>query len=213
LPKPVGVLAGNDQLGVRVLEACQRAGIAVPEELAVVGCENEETLCSFASPALTSVQFDGGAVGYYAAELLSRMMRGGRPPKVDRLVPMKRIVVRESSDDSVIKDGLVARAAQIIRENAISGINVEEVCQRLNASRSTLERRMKAALKRTPKKEILRIRFREVERLLRDTDLPVDVIAEQTGFVHSHYLHAAFKQRVGETPGQYRKRFVQLGFG
>jgi LacI family transcriptional regulator len=212
LPKPVGVFAGNDQLGVRVLEACQRAGIAVPEEVAVVGCENEETLCSFASPALTSVQFDGAAVGYHAAEVLDRMMKGGRPPKRRRLVPIRHIVVRESSDESVINDRLVAEAARLIRENAVSGINVEDLCRRLNASRSTLERRLKAALKRTPKEEILRIRFREVERLLRDTDMPIESIAEQTGFGHSHYLQTAFKQRHGETPGNYRKRFLKVGF-
>ncbi|MFT4691086.1 MAG: LacI family transcriptional regulator [Limisphaerales bacterium] len=213
LPKPVGVFAGNDQLGVRVLEACQRAGIAVPEEVAVVGCENEETLCAFASPALTSVQFDGAAVGYQAAEVLDQIMKGGRPPKRRKLVPIRHIVVRESSDESVINDHLVAEAARLIREHAGSGINVEDLCRRLNASRSTLERRMKAALKRTPKEEILRIRFREVERLLRDTDLPIEAIAEQTGFVHSHYLQATFKQRRGETPGAYRKRFVRIGFG
>jgi len=208
LSKPVGVFAANDQLAIRVLEACQRAGISVPEEVAVVGCENEETLCSFASPTLTSVQFDGAAVGYRAAELLDRLMSGRRTPKQHQLIPIKHIVVRESSDESVIKDRLVADATRIIRESA-RPLSVEELCRRLNASRSTLERRMKAALKRTPKEEIQRVRFREVERLLRDTDLPVEAIAEQTGFVHGHYLQTAFKQRHGETPGGYRKRHVK----
>ncbi len=167
LPKPVGVFAANDQLGVRVLEACQRAGISVPEEVAVVGCENEETLCSFATPTLTSVQFDGAAVGYQAAALLDRLMAGRRPLKRHQLIPIKHIVVRESSDESVINDGLVADATRIIRESALSGLSVIDLCRRLNASRSTLERRMKFALNRTPKEEIQRIRVLEVERLLR----------------------------------------------
>lgn len=212
LPKPAGVFAANDQLAVRVLEACQRAGIAVPEEVAVVGCENEETLCTFATPTLTSVRFDGAAVGYRAAELLDRLMSGLRPPKRHQLIPIKDIVVRESSDESVINDGLVADATRIIRETAAGGLSVQDLCRRLNASRSTLERRMKSALNRTPKEEIQRVRFREVERLLRDTDLPIEAIAEQTGFVHSHYLQAAFKQRHGETPGGFRRRFVRSGF-
>jgi LacI family transcriptional regulator len=212
LPKPIGIFAANDQLGVRLLEACRRAEIAVPEQVAIVGCENEETLCAFASPTLTSVQFDGDAVGYLAAENLDLMMRGRRPRKRRTLAPPKHIVVRESSDELAVSDHLVARAAQIIREDAVAGLNVDDLCRRLNASRSTLERRMKAAVKRTPKEEILRIRFREVERLLRETDLPIDVVAEQTGFVHSHYLQAAFKQRHNETPGKYRKRFTQKGF-
>jgi len=114
--------------------------------------------------------------------------------------------VRASSDDLVINDQLVARAARLIREGATSGITVDEICHKLNASRSTLERRMQAALHRTPKEEIQRIRFRAVENLLRDTDLTIDAIAAQTGFTHSHYLQAAFKERHGSTPGEFRKK-------
>jgi LacI family transcriptional regulator len=204
LPKPVGIFAANDQLGVRLLDACQRAGIPVPEEVAVVGAENEETLCAFASPPLTSVRFDGAAVGFAAAEVLARMMRGGAPPRGEKLFPPRGIVVRGSSDEFVITDRLVAHAARVIRENATGGLNVDDLCRKLNASRSTLDRRMKAALNRTPKDEILRVRFREVERLLRETDLTIDAIAEQTGFSYSHYLQAAFKEAYRQTPGEFR---------
>jgi len=204
LPKPVGIFAANDQLGVRLLDACQRAGIAVPEEVAVVGAENEETLCAFANPPLTSVRFDGATVGFSAAELLARLMRGGARPKRQTLFPPKGIVVRKSSDEFVINDRLVAHAARMIRENAAGGLNVDDLCRRLNASRSTLDRRMKAALNRTPKDEILRVRFREVKRLLVETDLTIDTIAEQTGFAYSHYLQAAFKSEYGQTPGEFR---------
>ncbi|MFV1994387.1 MAG: substrate-binding domain-containing protein [Verrucomicrobiales bacterium] len=205
LPRPVGVFATNDQLGVRVLDACQRAGIAVPEEVAVVGCENEETLCNFATPTLTSVQLDGARVGYRAAEALDALMAGGASVDEATLVAPRGIVARRSSDDLVINDGLVAHAARMIRERAMGGILVDDLCRSLNVSRSTLERRMKAALGRTPKAEILRLRFREVERLLRDTDLTVEAIAGQTGFAHCHYLQSAFKERLGKTPGQYRR--------
>ena len=206
LPKPVGIFAANDQLGVRVLDACQRAGIPVPEEVAVVGAENEETLCAFANPPLTSVRFDGATVGFAAAELLARMMRGSGAPQGETLFPPKGIVVRGSSDEFVITDRLVAHAARVIRENARTGLNVDDLCRKLNASRSTLDRRMRAALGRTPKDEILRVRFREVERLLRETDLTIDAIAEQTGFAHSHYLQAAFKEVHGLTPGEFRRK-------
>jgi LacI family transcriptional regulator len=204
LPKPVGIFAANDQLGVRLLDACQRAGIAVPEEVAVVGAENEETLCAFANPPLTSVRFDGGAVGYAAAETLDRLMRGKKPARAQTLLPPRGIVVRASSDELVIHDRLVANAVRLIRENLASGFNVDDLCRKLNASRSTLDRRMQAALKRSPKEEILRLRFREVERLLTETDLTIDAIAAQTGFAHSHYLQAAFKERHGATPGEFR---------
>jgi LacI family transcriptional regulator len=205
LPKPAGVFAANDQLGVRLLDACQRAGIAVPEEVAVVGAENEETLCTFATPRLSSVQFDGQAVGFVAAQMLDDLMQGRAPGQPQQLVPPKGIVARESSDGCVIHDRLVAQAVRIIRENASFGINVGDLCQRLNASRSTLDRRMQLALRRTPKQEILRVRFRDVERLLRETDLTVEAIAAQTGFTHSQYLQAAFKEWSGLSPGQFRR--------
>ena len=206
LPKPVGIFAANDQLGVRLLDACQRAGVAVPEEVAVVGAENEETLCSFATPALTSVRFDGQTVGYKAAELLERLMSGKSVKLRETLIPPKGIIVRASSDELVINDRLVANAVRLIREDANKGLNVDNLCQRLNVSRSTLDRRMKSALNRSPKEEISRIRFREVERLLIETDLTMETIAELTGFTHSHYLQAAFKQIYGETPGRFRSR-------
>jgi LacI family transcriptional regulator len=206
LRKPVGIFAANDQLGVRLLDACQRSGIAVPEEVAIVGAENEETLCNFSSPPLTSVQFDGDSVGYSAAALLDRLMSGESPPFKPSLIAPKGIVIRRSSDEFVINDTLVASAARLIREEAAIGLNVEQLCRRLNVSRTTLDRRMKAALKRTPKEEISRVRFREVERLLRETNLTIDAIAAQTGFIHSHYLQAAFKLLHGCTPGAWRRR-------
>ncbi len=215
LPKPVGIFAANDQLAVRLLEACQRAGVAVPEEVAVVGAENEETLCAFATPPLSSVRFDGQAVGYAAAELLDQMMQG-KPTCQKMLLPPKGIVVRASSDGSVINDRLVAHAVSLIREEATAGLNVEELCRRLNASRSTLDRRMKSVLQRSPKDEINRVRFGEVERLLRETDLTIDTIAMQTGFAHGQYLQATFKEVYAQTPGAFRRgarRSVSYGDG
>ena len=209
LEKPVAIFAANDQLGVRVLDACQRAGIVVPEQVAVVGAENEETLCNLAYPSLSSVQFDGDALGYAAAALLDRLMAGEPPPERPILIEPKGIVVRRSSDAYAFKDALVAAAVGLIHEKAIHGLNVDELCDRLNVSRTTLNRRMKAALQRSPKEEIDRVRFREVERLLRSTDLTLEAISEQTGFIHCHYFQTVFKLRHGCTPGAYRRRFAQ----
>ena len=204
LPKPVGIYAANDQLGVHILDACQRIDISVPEEVAVVGNENEELLCEFATPTLTSVRFDGKQVGYRAAEMLDRLMSGEDVPQQTLIAPLG-VVTRGSTDDLVINDQLVRVAVRKIRENATSGLNVDGICQLLNVSRSTLERRMKAALNRTPKEEFLRTKFKEVERLLRDTDLTIETISDQTGFSHCEYLQNAFKGRYGVSPGQFRK--------
>lgn len=213
LPKPVGIFAANDQLGVHLLDACLRAGLAVPEEIAVVGCENDETLCTLATPPLTSVELDGPRVGYEAARLLDSLMPSAkkrhqssiRNPKSAILLPPRQIITRESSDDLVITDPLVAHASRLIRQRHHEGITVDDLCLALNASRSTLERRMKAALNRTPKDEILRLRFRDVERLLLTTDLTLDQIAERTGFTHASYFQAAFRDRYGLPPGTWRQ--------
>lgn len=206
LPKPVGIFSANDQLGVHLLDACLRAGLAVPEEIAVVGCENEETLCTLATPPLTSVRLDGARVGYEAARLLDRLMRGDSPPREPLLLPPRGILTRKSSDDLVITDALVAHCCRLIRERATLGLTVDDLCSAVNTSRSTLERRMKAAIRRTPKEEILRIRFRDVEHLLRESDLTLDAIAEKTGFIHASYFQTAFRERYGMTPGAFRKK-------
>ncbi len=209
LPKPIAVFAVNDSLGAHLLEACLRAGISVPEDVAVVGTENDETLCAFATPPLSSVQLSGVEVGFTAAQLLDQIMRGETPQTMEILLPPKGIVVRRSSDQFVIADRLVADAARLIRDFAPLGMNVNELCQRLNTSRSTLERRMGAVFKRSPKEEIQRVRFREVERLLSQTDNTIETIAAQTGFPHCHYLQSAFKSTYGITPGTFRKRAAQ----
>ncbi len=205
LEKPVGIFATNDQLATRLLDACQRAGISVPDDVAVVGCENETTLCNFASPPLTSVRFDGETVGYRAAEILDHLMAGDTKPKSrEVLIPPKGIEIRASSDQFVIEDPIVLRAVRLIREQAFSGITVAEICDSLGVSRSTLERRMKATLKRGTKAELLRVRFAEVNRLLKNTDLTIDAIAEMTGFAYAHYLQTSYRDRYGIPPGKAR---------
>lgn len=206
LEKPVGIFATNDQLATRLLDACQRAGISVPEDVAVVGCENETTLCNFASPPLTSVRLDGETVGYQAAELLDQLMKGVAKPKDSEiLIPPKGIEIRASSDEFVIEDPIVLGAVRLIREGAFDGITVAEICSELGVSRSTLERRMRTTLKRGAKAELLRVRFAEVNRLLKNTDLTIDAIAEMTGFAYAHYLQTAYRERFGIPPGQVRR--------
>jgi len=206
LDKPVGIFATNDQLATRLIDACQRAGISVPEEVAVVGCENETTLCNFSSPPLTSVRFDGGTVGFRAAQILDGLMRGESKKTPETiLVPPKGIEIRGSSDEWVIDDPIVLRAVKLIRQKAYSEITIAKICDEIGVSCSTLERRMKSTLKRGPKEELLRVRFAEVNRLLKNTDLTIESIAEMTGFAYPHYLQTSYRERYGHTPGQLRK--------
>jgi LacI family transcriptional regulator len=205
LPKPVGIFACTDQLAFWLLDACRRAGVAVPEEVAVVGAENDETLCTMSRPQLSSVAFDGPRVGYEAAALLDRLMAGGPPPTEPVLVPPRGLVVRQSSDIMAIEDPQVAAAVRYIREHACHGINVADVVRHAGLSRTLLERRMRQAIGRPPGEEIVRLRFGRVRRLLAETDLTLAVIADRCGFEHPQYMATAFKKLFGTTPGSYRE--------
>jgi len=208
LEKPVGVFACSDQLGFWLLDAARRASILVPEQVAVVAAENDQVLCENAWPPLSSVQFRGQAVGFAAAGLLDEWMKSGKkaPPATEMLLPAGDIVVRQSSDIVAVEDPRLAQALHYIREHATDNIDVSDVARACSLSRRLLERRMKVVLGRSPGEEINRIRFGVVERLLAQTDLTLERIAERAGFAHSQYMAEAFRNRLGMTPGQYRQR-------
>jgi LacI family transcriptional regulator len=208
LPKPVGVFAVNDQLGFWLLDAARRAGISVPEEVAVVGAENDKMLCETAWPPLSSVQLRGQAAGYMAARVLDDWIQGRRVPEPNErhYLPPGDVVVRQSSDIVAVEDARIARALQYIRQHATEDPAVERVAREAAMSRSALERRMKSLTGRSPGEEIDRIRIATVARLLTETDLTLDTIAERAGFRHPQYMAEAFKRREGLTPGEFRKR-------
>lgn len=206
LEKPCAVFASNDQLGFWVLDAARRAGISAPEEIAVIGAENDKTLCETAWPPLSSVQLRGQSVGYAAARMLDEWMQRKTPPHAVTLLPPGDIIVRQSSDIVAVEDPRIARALQFIRERAIADIGVDDVAREVALSRSALERRMKVLIGRSPGEEITRIRFSHVERLLTQTDLTLDAIAERAGFKHPQYMAEAFHKRTGMTPGVYRRQ-------
>ena len=208
LEKPVGVFAVNDQLGFWLLDAARRAGISVPEEVAVVGAENDNMLCDTASPPLSSVRLRGQAVGYEAARLLDAWMKKQRIPKPgeNHLLPPGDIVVRQSSDIVAVEDPRIAAALRFIRQHATEQIDVARVARETALSRSVLERRMKSLIGRSPGEEINRIRFAAVEKLLMETDLTLDAIAARCGFTHPQYMAEAFRKRTGITPGEFRRR-------
>lgn len=204
LPKPVGIMACTDQLGFWLLDACRRAGVGVPEEVAVVGVENDESLCTMSTPPLSSVQFDGEQVGYQAASLLARLMAGEPPPTEPILIKPQRIVTRHSSDLVALENQDLAAAVRFIREHACDGITVDDVLRAVLVSRSSLERQMRQVLGRTPADEIARVRFNRVRELLSETELSLAAIAEKTGFNYPQYMAEAFKRRFGQTPGEFR---------
>ncbi len=182
LPKPVGIMACNDFRAVQLLDACRRAEVAVPEEAAVIGVDDEDVACEMANPPLSSVVTNALHVGYEAASMLDGLMRGRRPPSLELCLPPTGIVARRSTDIMAITDPLVATAMQFIRQHACDGINVNDLLRHLPAARSVLQRRFKQLLNRTIHDAILGERIRKVKELLAETPLSLAEIAQRHRF-------------------------------
>jgi LacI family transcriptional regulator len=205
LPKPVGIMTCDDDHGLDVLDACQRANLQVPDEVAVIGVNDDEHLCGLANPPLSSVDVNPERIGYEAAALLDRLMAGGRPPKTVVTLPPRGLVVRQSSDVIGVADQQVAAALRYIRTNACGMIGVTHVADAVDISRSKLERRFAELLGRTPKQEILRVQLARAKELLAQTNLPTSIVAQKSGFRSEGYFYEVFRRRAGCTPGAYRR--------
>lgn len=206
LPKPIGVMACYDFRGQQVLDACRRLGVAVPDEVAVLGVDNDDLLCELSHPPLSSVIPNTHRTGYEAAKLLDEMISGRKVQGETHLIPPLGIAIRQSTDVLAIDDRNVARAVHFIREHACDGINVKDVLKAVPHSRTLLEGRFKKLLGRTPHQEILRVRLNRVKQLLIETDLPLEQVAERAGFPHVEYLSVAFRREVGMPPSQFRSQ-------
>ncbi|HZN65236.1 MAG TPA: DNA-binding transcriptional regulator [Tepidisphaeraceae bacterium] len=204
LPKPVGVMACYDIAGRVVLDACRRARVKVPDEVAVVGVDNDGLVCELSDPPLSSVQPDSRRTGYTAASLLDRMMRGRRVKKLSYRIPPLGVVTRQSSSVLAVTDQDVAEAVRYIRDHACDGINVKDVLQRVPLSRRALEARFVKAVGRTPHAEVERVRLERVRHLLLVTDLSIAEVARRTGFRHQEYLSVAFRRYTGQSPTAFR---------
>lgn len=204
LPKPAGVMIASDQLGTAVLEACRRADAKVPDDVGVIGVDNDEPLCLVSDPPLSSIWPNHAQVGYEAAKLLDAMLQGQPPPAAPVYLSPGKVVTRLSTNTLAVEDRVVAAAARFIREQASEGINVEDVVRETGVCRSLLQRRFKDVFHHTVHDEIVRARLARAQELLRETDLPLLTIAEKSGFRHQEYMGAVFKQRLQTTPARYR---------
>ncbi|QDV73825.1 Xylose operon regulatory protein [Planctomycetes bacterium K2D] len=210
LEKPVGVLATNDLLGHHVLDACGRAGLMVPEQVAVLGVDNDELLCNLTNPPMSSIVLDPERIGFEAAKKLDQIMTGGGADAAEEEVteiPSRGIVVRRSTDIFAVPDPEIARALRYIREHACEGVTVQDVLDYMNVSRSWLERGFREHFGRSPKAEIRNVQIARCKELLRMTDLSLEGIARLAGFKHTEYMGVMFKREMGLSPGKYRNSY------
>ncbi len=206
LRKPLGVFATNDLRGQHILDACAQLDLAVPENVAVIGVDNDEIVCGFCQPSLTSIIPNPERIGYEAALWLDRLMEGEKPTTTEIEIPPLGIAVRQSSDVYAVADPAVASALSFIRARACEGVTVNDVLNHLSVSRSWLERSFRKLVKHSPQAEIRDVQLKRCKELLRTTNLPLDKIAHLAGFEHPEYMSVVFKRALKETPGNYRKQ-------
>ena len=203
---PFAVMACNDIRGQHVIDACAKLNLAVPEQVAVIGVDNDELLCRVCSPPLSSVIPNAQAVGFRAAEMLAQLMNGSAPEEPSQLIQPLGVATRQSTDVVAIDHRDLAAALQYIREHACQGLTVEQVVQNTRISRSTLERQVRKYLGRTPQEEIRQVQIKRVRELLLTTDFSAEKIAGLCGFEHPQYLHVVFKRITGMTTGAFRQQ-------
>lgn len=206
LPRPIGIMACYDIQAQLLLDVCRDFDVAVPEEIAVIGVDNDRLLCELANPPLSSVVPNAHRSGYEAASLLERMMRGEQVEHRAYLIKPIRVETRQSTNVLAIDDPEVAKALRFIRFHACDPINVSDVMKQATVSRRVLEHRFQLMLGRTPHQEIVRVRIERVKQLLSEPDLTLAQIAARTGYEHVEYLSTAFKRETGMSPTAFRPK-------
>lgn len=207
LPKPCGIMACYDIQGQRLLEACQHARVHVPDEVGVIGVDNDELLCELSSPTLTSIMPNSIKTGYEASALLERMMSGEEVSTQIQLIEPYDIKIRESTDILKIEDHIVANSIRFIQKHAHLNINVRDILHIIPVSRRVLESRFHKALGRTPHEEIINVKVQRAKQMLVETTLTIPLIAENTGFKHTEYFSVVFKKKAGMSPSVYRSKY------
>ena len=205
LAKPVAIVTWTTEQGRELIHACRRAELLVPEQVAVLAADNDELLCEACIPSLSGIALTSERIGYEAAALLDRLMRGGRARKRPILIAPTGVLARQSTDTLAVDDPDLARAVAFIRGHAADPIQVNDVLREVPVSRRWLERRFHEVLGRGPGEEIRRVRLQRAKLLLAQTDMAVPQVAEAAGFGSREYLAAAFKEQTGLTPRQYRR--------
>jgi LacI family transcriptional regulator len=207
LPKPVGIMAADDTVAHDLAAACVKADIPVPEQVAIIGVNNDDLLCEAAWPPLSSVEADYSRMGYFAAKLLDRLLAGEELAAGERLVllPPLGVVQRQSTSVLAVDDPSLADALRFIRDHACDPCSVEDVLREVPVGRRWLERQFTTHFGRTPHDEITRVRIDTARRLLLQPDLGLPDVAERCGYSAIQNFTRTFRQMTGTTPGAYRR--------
>ncbi len=205
LPKPVGLFAHNDECAQNVMEACRDGGLKVPDEVAVLGVDNDPLFCELADPPLSSVVLDFHKAGYEAAAMLDKLMKGKRLTRSKVLVEPLYIVPRRSTDVLALKDPEILQAVRFIHQNAVHAIQIDDVAEAAALSRRNLTKRFRETLGHSVHEEIRRVRVERIVKLLLETNLSIHQIAEELEFTSPEHISRFFTKEKGITPLAFRR--------
>ena len=199
-------MGADDGRALHVLEACNDLGIAVPQEVAIVGVDNNIVVCDSLLPSLSSVAQNHQRVGGEAAALRHRILEGESRGAGNIAVPPREVVIRMSSDVIAVDDPVLGRALAYIREHLAESVSVEQIARAAGVSRSLLEKRVRAHLGTTITDQLRDQRLKTALKLMVETPMLMKEIAEATGFRRATYFSNVFREHLGETPRQWRAR-------
>jgi LacI family transcriptional regulator len=206
LPKPVGLFAVTDYRARQALDACRQVGLRVPQQVAVIGVDNEEVICAHVQPRLTSVARNNRQEGYQAAAMLDQLLRRKPLPKMEESIPPLGVVVRESTETVAFQDPRLCDAIDYLNENLASPLGVQELASHVGVSRRWMEYAFREALGQSPYQYIRRRRLKLAQQLLeKDARAKIYEVARQTGFSSAKQFSMAFSQEFGSSPREYQR--------
>lgn len=205
LPQPVGILGFNDRVVLELAQACSLAGLAVPQQVALVGVGNDLTRLEFAPTEITSIELPTQQIGYRAAQVAFDLLRGKPSPGEVRLPPPK-IVTRRSTDHFAVADEHVMLALDYIREQRCNTIYVDDIARAAGLSRRVLERRFRASLGISVYEQVQRAHLEQAQELMADPSLSLAEIAHASGYESPQHLNLAFRRLAHASPGEYRRQ-------
>ena len=211
LPKPVGLIAANDEIAAVALAACRTWGVAVPDQVAVVGVDDDPVYCQVSDPALSSVDPNTFKVGYHAAAMLHGMLEGRLEPPALTYVEPAGVVARRSTDVLAFAEAEVVRVVRFVRDHACDGLTVGRMVKKMGVSRRTLERLFTEHVGHSPSEEIRRVRLAKIRQLLVGTDIGIEEVARMAGFSHVETMRRVFRGEFGVSPAEYRVRHRPKG--
>lgn len=207
MKKPLGVMAVNDAVAAEVVDAAMLIGLKVPEDVAVVGVDNDPILTELGAIPISSVDNARERIGYEAAALLDRMIDGETPPTEPVLIPPAGVVLRQSTEVVAVDDVNVGKAARFIRDHFREPISVNDVAAKCFLSRRRLQDLFREALGHGMSEEILRQRLLCSQHLLTNTTNKIDRIARMSGFRSGMRMSKVYQRELGTTPQQYRQNY------